>query len=71
MDKIRESKKYNDKEQLRDNDNVSYFKRDNFAQREMHDAVCSECGNACKVPFVPIPGRPIYCRDCFQKRKQF
>ena len=32
---------------------------------------CSDCGNDCKVPFKPIEGRPVYCRECFSKRKQF
>jgi CxxC-x17-CxxC domain-containing protein len=37
--------------------------------REMHDAVCSECGQACQVPFKPTEGKPVYCRDCFAKKK--
>src|SRR5439155_20089443 len=37
--------------------------------KEMHAAVCSECGAETMVPFVPSSGRPIFCRDCFQSRK--
>ena len=37
--------------------------------RELHDAVCSDCGQQTKVPFKPFGDRPVYCRDCFQKRK--
>jgi ATP-dependent RNA helicase DeaD len=37
--------------------------------RNMHAAVCSECGEECKVPFKPDPKRPVYCRDCWQKRR--
>jgi CxxC-x17-CxxC domain-containing protein len=37
--------------------------------REMHDATCSECGAATKVPFKPDPSRPVFCRDCFAKKK--
>ena len=37
--------------------------------REMHDATCSDCGQACQVPFKPTEGRPVYCRDCFAKRR--
>ncbi|MFH0713419.1 MAG: CxxC-x17-CxxC domain-containing protein [Candidatus Micrarchaeota archaeon] len=37
--------------------------------REMHDATCSDCGAACKVPFTPTPGRPVYCNDCFSKHR--
>ncbi len=37
--------------------------------REMTDAVCSECGQPCQVPFKPTEGRPVYCRDCFAKKR--
>lgn len=37
--------------------------------REMHDATCADCGKATQVPFRPTEGRPVYCRDCFSKRK--
>ena len=39
--------------------------------REMHKAVCSDCGAECEVPFKPTDGRPVYCRNCFQKHKKF
>ncbi len=39
--------------------------------REMHKAVCSECSNECEVPFEPKEGRPVFCRDCYAKRKRF
>lgn len=38
-------------------------------EREMHKAVCSDCGKDCEVPFKPIEGRAIYCRDCYQKHR--
>ena len=37
--------------------------------REMHDAECSECKRSIKLPFKPDPNRPVYCRECFEKRK--
>ncbi|MFA5930911.1 MAG: CxxC-x17-CxxC domain-containing protein [archaeon] len=37
--------------------------------REMHKATCSDCGTETEVPFKPIEGRPVYCRDCYQKHK--
>jgi CxxC-x17-CxxC domain-containing protein len=37
--------------------------------REMHKVTCSECGQETEVPFKPIEGRPVYCRDCYQKHK--
>ncbi len=39
--------------------------------REMHKATCSDCGKECEVPFKPIEGKPVYCRDCYQKHKKF
>lgn len=30
-----------------------------------HKVVCADCGQDAHVPFVPRPGRPVYCRQCF------
>ncbi|MCH8920298.1 MAG: zinc-ribbon domain containing protein [Chloroflexi bacterium] len=38
--------------------------------RQMYDAVCASCGNACQVPFLPRQDRPVYCSDCFSKQKE-
>lgn len=38
-------------------------------QREMHKAVCADCKKECTVPFKPSGERPIYCKDCYAKRK--
>jgi CxxC-x17-CxxC domain-containing protein len=38
--------------------------------REYHDAVCAQCMTACKVPFKPTEGRPVFCRDCFKGQEQ-
>lgn len=40
-----------------------------FGPREMHKITCSECGKEAEVPFKPIEGKPVYCRDCFLKKK--
>ena len=37
--------------------------------REMHKAVCAECGKECEVPFKPDGTRPVYCRECYAKRR--
>ena len=39
------------------------------SEREMHKTKCNDCGNECEVPFKPIEGRPVYCRDCYRKHK--
>lgn len=38
--------------------------------RQMYEAVCAECGATTQVPFKPRNDRPIYCRDCFNARKE-
>lgn len=38
-------------------------------QRQFFPAVCSECGKDTEVPFQPTPGKPVYCRECFQSRR--
>jgi len=46
------------------------FKRD-FGPRQMHKATCADCGSECEVPFKPIEGKPVYCKECYSKRKKF
>jgi CxxC-x17-CxxC domain-containing protein len=38
-------------------------------QREMFEATCSSCGQVARVPFRPTSGKPVYCTDCFAKRR--
>jgi CxxC-x17-CxxC domain-containing protein len=33
----------------------------------MFEATCSDCGNACQVPFKPTGRRPVLCTTCFRK----
>lgn len=40
-----------------------------FRERTMHKAVCADCSKECEVPFKPTGDRPVYCRECFAKRK--
>jgi CxxC-x17-CxxC domain-containing protein len=47
----------------------SYGRPRNDGPREMHNVKCSDCGAETQVPFKPTEGRPVYCRDCFQKHK--
>jgi len=44
----------------------------NYAPREMIKGnwQCSECGKEItELPFEPAPDRPIYCRDCWSKKR--
>jgi len=33
----------------------------------LYDAQCSNCGKRVKVPFLPDPSRPVYCKSCLKK----
>jgi CxxC-x17-CxxC domain-containing protein len=37
--------------------------------REMFEATCSNCGKLAMVPFRPTSGKPVYCDDCFSRRR--
>ena len=37
--------------------------------RKMYTVKCSECGSDAEVPFEPSGDRPVYCRDCYRKRR--
>ena len=37
--------------------------------REMYKATCADCKKECEVPFKPSGDRPVYCKECFGKRK--
>lgn len=41
----------------------------NFRERVLHKAICAECQKECEVPFRPSGDRPVYCKECFAKRK--
>ncbi|HAH95598.1 MAG TPA: zinc-binding protein [Firmicutes bacterium] len=43
--------------------------RQGSGNREMHTAICADCGREAQVPFAPNPERPVYCRDCYASRK--
>ena len=45
--------------------------RGSFGPREMHKAICADCGQECEVPFKPTEGKPVYCRECYPKHKRF
>jgi CxxC-x17-CxxC domain-containing protein len=36
----------------------------------MYSAVCADCGKECQVPFEPSQGRPVYCQECYARRRQ-
>ena len=50
---------------------MAYERSDGFGggRREMHKATCAECKKECDVPFKPSGDRPVYCKECYSKRK--
>ena len=40
-----------------------------YRERILHKAICADCSKECEVPFKPSGDRPVYCKDCFAKRK--
>lgn len=37
--------------------------------RQMFTVTCAECGAETTVPFEPKEGRPVYCKECYAKKK--
>ena len=38
-------------------------------ERIFTQVICADCKKECEVPFKPSADRPVYCKDCFSKRK--
>ncbi|MFH1800971.1 MAG: CxxC-x17-CxxC domain-containing protein [Candidatus Omnitrophota bacterium] len=38
-------------------------------EKVLHKAVCADCQKDCEIPFKPTGERPVYCKECFSKRK--
>jgi len=41
------------------------FRKPNFGDKQMFSATCSKCGKRCEVPFKPMPGKSVFCEQCF------
>ena len=48
---------------------VSTGPRDPHRGRPMYQAVCADCKKDCEIPFKPSGDRPVYCKECFSRRK--
>ncbi len=38
-------------------------------QQELSTVNCSACGKETQVPFKPVQGKPVYCRDCYKANR--
>jgi CxxC-x17-CxxC domain-containing protein len=45
------------------------FRGGDRGSRQMFTVTCAECGKETTVPFQPKGDRPVYCRECFDKRR--
>jgi len=37
--------------------------------KTMYKIICADCNKESEIPFKPSEGRPVYCKECFGKRK--
>jgi CxxC-x17-CxxC domain-containing protein len=35
--------------------------------KQLFDAICAKCGIKTQVPFQPVQGRSVYCKQCYQQ----
>lgn len=38
--------------------------------RQLYNVKCADCGKQTQVPFKPTGDRPVYCRDCYMKKRK-
>ena len=64
----RKSFQNKDRDQSRESDSG---KEGGFGRepQKMYTAKCSDCDIETEGPFKPDPDRPVYCRQCYAKRK--
>lgn len=46
------------------------FGNRNRERPQMHEAICSDCGKKCEVPFKPTGDKPVYCSQCFSSHRE-
>ena len=39
-------------------------------ERKMYPCTCSDCGKESQVPFQPIAGRDVFCKECLPKHRK-
>ena len=39
-------------------------------KKKLYEVTCSKCGCQTKVPFKPIEGKEVYCKDCYASVKE-
>jgi len=52
-----------------DRTNLAVRSNERNKGRVMHKAICADCNKECSIPFKPTGDRPVYCQECFARRK--
>ncbi len=39
-------------------------------ERTYTQVICADCNKECEIPFKPSGDHPVYCKECFSKRKK-
>jgi len=39
-------------------------------EKVTYAAICDECGKETQLPFKPKGDKPVYCKECFAKKKE-
>lgn len=39
-------------------------------ERKTYSVTCSDCGKEAEVPFKPMGGKAVYCRECYQRHRR-
>ena len=47
----------------------NYHLFEQFHKEIVYNAVCSDCGCECEVPFQPHADRPVFCRKCWSAHR--
>ncbi len=37
--------------------------------KNLFQVICADCKKACSIPFKPTADRPVYCKECFARRR--
>lgn len=54
---------------LRNPQSKPNFSSNRNSDRKMYSATCAKCGQRCEVPFMPAPGKTVFCNSCFSASK--
>lgn len=41
-----------------------------YMEKTYTRATCAQCSKECEIPFKPRGDRPVYCSECFSRRKK-